>query len=121
MRLFANMMAGHALVALVDTPPTHATDAFLHPHPRVCRYAVPHIPWKRLAEQQQQQQDAGSAHDWRQLVGRLLALVYAVGDLTLPVLSKPQVGAGWAWAESTQGGLLLRSVLSSPEAAPRQP
>jgi hypothetical protein len=72
-------------------PGLHAAMSLIHP---VRRYAVPHIPWKRLAEQQQQE-DGACSHDWRQLVARLLSLLYAVGDLTLPVLSKPQVGAGW--------------------------
>ncbi|KAL4419934.1 hypothetical protein ABPG75_007032 [Micractinium tetrahymenae] len=49
------------------------------------RYSVPHIPWKRLAEQ-----DPDPGRDWQGLVSRLLALCYAMADLTLPVLSKPQ-------------------------------
>ena len=50
-------------------------------------YAIPHVPWRRLAEAPPR-----PGHDWRALVERLLGLTYAVADLTLPVLSKPQVG-----------------------------
>ena len=63
---------------------------FAHCH---CRYAVPHVPWRRLAEA-----PSRPGRDWKALVERLLGLTYAVAELTLPVLSKPQVGwAGLHW------------------------
>lgn len=52
---------------------------------------MPHLPWQRLVEAQQRQQQLG--HDWRGLTARLLALIYTVSELTLPVLSKAQVSA----------------------------
>ncbi len=53
----------------------------------LCSYAVPHVPWRRLAEAPPR-----LGRDWGELVARLLGLTYAMSELTLPVLSKPQVG-----------------------------
>lgn len=66
-----------------------------------CSYSVPHIPWKRLAEG-----EADPGRDWAGLVRRLLALCYAVDDLTLPVLSKPQASGGRA----ARGGAAPRGM-----------
>lgn len=83
----------------------------------VCRYAVPHVPWRRLAEAPT---ECAAGRDWPALVARLLADTYAVVDLTLPLLSKPQARAGRVQGE-VQGYRRRRqpsAVLPTPAPIP---
>ena len=70
---------------------------------------MPHVPWKRLGEAPPR-----AGRDWRALAERLLGLTYAVAELTLPVLSKPQVGRRGRVALPGMGGWRYAVLCASP-------